>query len=66
VTNGGDSDLDTYVALLVSGPQLTGRRDPTYVPTNQIAPLLLRVLGMEKFGLQALQKEHSPALPGVF
>jgi hypothetical protein len=66
VTNGGDSDLDTHVALLVSGAQLTGRRDPTYVPTNQIAPLLLRALGMEKFDLQALHKEHSPALPGIF
>ncbi|HEV2484728.1 MAG TPA: alkaline phosphatase family protein [Terracidiphilus sp.] len=63
---GGISDWDTHVALLVSGAQLTGRRDPTYVPTTQLAPLLLRALGMEKFDLQALHKEHSPALPGVF
>jgi hypothetical protein len=52
--------------LLISGKQLTGRFDPTYVPTTQLGPLLLRALGMEKFDLDALHKEHSPALPGIF
>ena len=64
--NGGMADEDTHVALLVSGSQLTGRYDPTWVPTTQLAPLLLRALGMEKFDLQALHMEHSPALPGIF
>jgi hypothetical protein len=59
-------DEDTHVALLVSGAQLTGRYDPTWVPTTQLAPLLLRALGMEKFDLQSLHLEHSPALPGIF
>jgi hypothetical protein len=63
---GGASDEDTHVALLICGRQLTGRSDPTYVPTTQLGPLLLRALGMEKFDLQALHKEHSPALPGIF
>ena len=63
---GGTLDEDTHVALLVSGAQLTGRYDPTWVPTTQLAPLLLRALGMEKFDLQALHLEHSPALPGIF
>jgi hypothetical protein len=63
---GGMLDEDTHVALLVSGAQLTGRYDPTWVPTTQLAPLLLRALGMEKFDLQALHLEHSPALPGIF
>jgi hypothetical protein len=63
---GGMLDEDTHVALLVSGAQLTGRNDPTYVPTTQLGPLLLRALGMEKFDLQALHLEHSPALPGIF
>ncbi len=65
-SHGGTLDEDTHVALLVSGPQFTGRSDPTYVPTTQLGPLLLRALGMEKFDLDALHKEHSPALPGVF
>jgi hypothetical protein len=64
--HGGMLDEDTHVALLVSGAQLAGRYDPTYVPTTQLGPLLLRALGMEKFDLQALHFEHSPALPGIF
>jgi hypothetical protein len=64
--HGGMLDQDTHVALMISGAQLTGRTDPTYVPTTQLAPLLLRALGMEKFDLRALHVEHSPALPGIF
>ena len=64
--HGGMLDQDTHVALMISGAQLTGRTDPTYVPTTQLAPLLLRALGMEKFDLRALHLEHSPALPGIF
>jgi arylsulfatase A-like enzyme len=63
---GSATDADAHVALLVSGVQLTGRVDKTPVPTTQLAPLLLRALGVEKFDLQALHKEHSPALPGIF
>jgi arylsulfatase A-like enzyme len=64
--HGGMLDQDTHVALMISGAHLTGRADPTYVPTTQLAPLLLRALGMEKFDLRALHLEHSPALPGIF
>lgn len=64
--HGGLQDDDTHVALLVSGRQLTGRTDKTWVPTTQIAPLVLRMLGMEKFDLGALHQEHTPALPGIF
>jgi hypothetical protein len=65
-TYGGMQDEDTHVALLVAGSQLTGRIDKTWVPTSQVAPLLLRALGIEKFDLQALHREHTPALPGIF
>jgi len=64
--HGGMSDDETHVALLISGAQLSGRTDKTPVPTTQLAPLLLRALGMEKFDLNALHQEHSPALPGIF
>ena len=64
--SGSASDDATHVALLVSGAQLVARNDPTLVPTTQIAPLLLRALGLEKFDLEALHREHTPALPGVF
>jgi hypothetical protein len=63
---GSSTDEDAHVALLVSGMQLPGRLDKTPVPTTQLPPLLLRALGMEKFDLQALHREHSPALPGIF
>lgn len=62
----GLHDDDTHVALLVSGAQLTGRTDPTPVPTSQTPAMLLRALGMEKLDLPALHREHSPALPGIF
>lgn len=66
MTDGGDDDESTHVALLVSGRQFTHRLDPTWVPTTQLAPLLLRALGLEKFDLHALHREHTPALPGIF
>jgi len=62
----GLRDDDTHVALLVSGAQLTGRTDPTPVPTSQTPAMILRALGMEKLDLPALHREHSPALPGIF
>lgn len=65
VRDGLDDD-NTHVALLVSGAQLTGRSDPTPIPTSQTPALLLRALGMEKLDLPALHREHSPALPGIF
>lgn len=66
VGHGGFSDDQNHVALLVSGRQLQGRMDKTPVPITQIAPLILRILGMEKMDLKALHQEHTPALPGIF
>ncbi|MDP9051477.1 MAG: alkaline phosphatase family protein [Acidobacteriota bacterium] len=63
---GGFSDDENHVALLISGTQLTRRVDKTPVQTGQIAPLILQILGMDKLDLQALHKEHVPALPGIF
>lgn len=59
-------DQNANVMLVISGPQFRNRRDPTPVPTTQAAALLLRALGMEKLDLEALHREHSPALPGIF
>lgn len=64
--DGGDREAETHVPLLISGVQLTGRVDKTWVPMTQIAPLLMRALGMDKFDLDALHHEHTPALPGIF
>ena len=62
----GFGEKDAHVPLLISGAQLTPRLDKTMVPTSQAAPLILRALGMEKFDLEALRREHTPALPGIF
>ncbi len=64
--DGGYRADETHVPLLISGAQLTGRVDKTWVPVTQIAPLLMRALGMDKFDLDALHHEHTPALPGIF
>lgn len=64
--DGGDREDMTHVPLLVSGVQFTGRVDKTWVPVTQIAPLLMRALGLDKFDLDALHHEHTPALPGIF
>ena len=32
----------------------------------RLPQLLLRALGIEKLDLQALHREHTPALPGIF
>lgn len=64
--DGGDREAATHVPLLISGTQFTGRVDKTWVPTTQTAPLLMRGLGMDKFDLEALHHEHTPALPGIF
>ena len=64
--DGGDREDETHVPLLISGVQFTGRVDKTWVPVTQVAPLLMRALGMDKFDLDALHHEHTPALPGIF
>lgn len=64
--DGGDREAETHVPVLISGAQFTGRIDKTWVPVTQVAPLLLRALGMDKFNLDALHHEHTPALPGIF
>ncbi len=64
--DGGDREDEMHVPLLISWVQFSGRGDKTWVPVTQLAPLLMRALGMDKFDLDALHHEHTPALPGIF
>jgi hypothetical protein len=65
--HGGAATDDRNVALVVSGPigghpgQVVGQT----VETTQIAPTILRLLGLDPNALQAVQIEHTQALPGV-
>jgi Type I phosphodiesterase / nucleotide pyrophosphatase len=64
--HGGFSDDATHVALLVSNPRLKPRSVRTPVQTTQVAPSILQVLGIPPQALQAVTKEGTTVLPGLF
>jgi hypothetical protein len=54
---GGFALDDTSVLLLVSNPQIHERAVTTFVETTQIAPTILRILGLDPDSLDAVRKE---------
>jgi arylsulfatase A-like enzyme len=54
------------VELLISNPGLPAKVVRTPVQTTQIAPTILKALGLNPNALQAVQKEHTPVLPALF
>ncbi|HMH01858.1 MAG TPA: hypothetical protein VK555_10615, partial [Terriglobales bacterium] len=55
---------DTHVPLLVSHPSL-GRQEIKFpIQTAQIAPTILKVLGLDPNSLRAVREERTPSLPG--
>lgn len=63
--HGGFADDDRSVALLVSAPSLKEAVVDAPVETKQIAPTILRALGLDASRLQAAVSEHTRALPGI-
>jgi predicted AlkP superfamily pyrophosphatase or phosphodiesterase len=64
--HGGFSSDDTHVPMLVSMPELEmGLKDATPVQTTQVAPTILKMIGLDPNALQAVQKENTQVLPGV-
>jgi Type I phosphodiesterase / nucleotide pyrophosphatase len=64
--HGGDDPQDRNVPLLVVSPSL--RHDGTSkvpIETTQIAPTILKLLGLNPRELQAVRIEHTQALPGL-
>ena len=61
--HGGGTLDDTHVALLVSNPGLRGKTVHHHVSTTQVAPTILRALGLEPGDLDAVRKEGTKALP---
>jgi len=57
---------DTNVELLISNPGLSAKVVKTPVQTTQIAPTILKALGLNPNALQAVQKEHTLVLPALF
>ena len=64
--HGGFNEDDTHVALLVSHPFLKERSINTAVATTQIAPTILKALGLEPQELEAVRLEGTQILPGLF
>jgi hypothetical protein len=64
--HGGMNEDDVHVALLLSNPLLRSRQVKTAVQTQQVAPTILRVLGLEPERLDAVRREHTSVLPFFF
>jgi Type I phosphodiesterase / nucleotide pyrophosphatase len=65
--HGGNDVQDRNVPILISGPGIIGLPITTQLPveTTQIAPTILRLLGINPGELQAVQREHTQSLPVV-
>jgi len=64
--HGGDDRQDRNVPILVNVPGLQdGRAIGAPVETTQIAPTILRLLGLDPDELQAVRAEHTRVLPGL-
>jgi hypothetical protein len=61
----GFSFGDTNVGLIVSNPDLRARRVKTPVATSQVAPTILRALGIDPRALKSVRAEHTAMLPGL-
>jgi arylsulfatase A-like enzyme len=62
--HGGQFDEDTNVALLVSAPGAAGSRIRAGAQTTQVAPTILRLLGLDPLALIGVKAEGTPVLPG--
>ncbi len=63
--HGGFAPDDTNVMLLVSHPSLHERTVSSFVETAQVAPTILRLLGLDPHSLDAVRVEGTPVLPGL-
>ena len=63
--HGGFAHDDTNVILLVSNPNIPANTVTTPVQTKQVAPTILKALGLNPQSLKAVRLEHTPVLPGL-
>ena len=63
--HGGFSFGDTNVGLIVSNPDLEAQTIKTLVLSSQVAPTILRSLGIDPDELQAVRVEGTRVLPGL-
>ena len=60
--HGGNDPQDRHVPLIVTGPSVDAGVDARAVETTQIAPTILRLLGLDPHSLQAVAQQHTAAL----
>jgi len=63
--HGGFSHDDTNVMMLLSNPNLSAKSIHTEVGTNQVAPTILQVLGLDPNSLDGVRLEGTGVLPGL-
>jgi arylsulfatase A-like enzyme len=64
--HGGFAWDDTNVMLLVSNPHIEARTIHSFAETAQVAPTILKVLGLDPKALDAVRLEGTPVLPALF
>jgi len=64
--HGGFAWDDANVMLLVSNPNLEARTINSFVETAQVAPTILKILGLDPNALDAVRMEGTPVLPNLF
>jgi len=63
--HGGFAWDDTNVMLLVSSPCFHAQTIHSFVETAQVAPTILKLLGLDPNALDAVRMEGTPVLPGL-
>jgi hypothetical protein len=63
--HGGFAWDDTNVMLLVSNPSFEARTVHSFVETAQVAPTILKLLGLDPEALDAVRQEGTPVLPSL-
>jgi hypothetical protein len=59
----GFHEQDLHVAMVVAGPKVHAGTVTTPVSLRQVAPTILKALGLKKRALDAVRLEHTKALP---
>jgi hypothetical protein len=63
--HGGFSFGDTNVGLIVSNSSIRAATIKTPVATSQVAPTILKSLGIDPQALNSVRVEHTDVLPGL-
>ena len=64
--HGGFAFDDTNVMLLVSSPWIAPKTVHAWAETMQVAPTILRALGLDPNALDAVRREGTAVLPDLF